>query len=83
MTTRRIVIPELEAAPAQPRQYWSQQDKMVVAAYYGVKETDALARYLDRSLASIQFMARVLGISFSSTEEDRDTVTGRIEAGEL
>ena len=83
MTTRRIVIPELEAAPAQGRQFWSQEDKMIVAAYYGVKETDALARYLDRSLASIQFMARVLGISFSSTDEDRDTVTGRIEAGEL
>jgi hypothetical protein len=80
--TRRIVIPELEEAPP-PRTFWTLEEKIVVASYYGRRETAAIANYLGKTLASTQGAAGALGINFSTTDEEREEIIRKIEAGEI
>lgn len=82
MMTRTIKIPELEDAPPAHRIYWSQDDKLIVAAYYGKKETDAIARYMKRSVAAVQCTARNLGIHYQVSDDDRQEIIRQIESGE-
>ena len=82
MTTRRIIIPELEAAPPA-RQYWTQEEKAILASYYGNRDTASIARYLGKSINSVQGLARMLGLSFTCTDEEREDIIRKIEAGEL
>jgi hypothetical protein len=80
--TRIINIPELEDAPTPNRVYWNQDDKLIVATYYGKKETEYIARYLKRSVAAVQTTARSLGINYQLADEDRAEIIKQIEAGE-
>jgi hypothetical protein len=80
--THRIIIPELEELPKPAYDFWNQRDKLAVASYYGVKESQRLADYLGRSLASLQTQAVALGVSFTTSEEEREEICRAIEAGE-
>jgi hypothetical protein len=80
--TRIINIPELEDAPTPNRVYWSQDDKLIVATYYGKKETEYIAKYLKRSVAAVQTTARNLGINYQLPDEDRQQIIRQIEVGE-
>ena len=81
--TRQIVIPELEAAPNIRYTRWSQEDKKIVATYYGRKDTQYLANYLGKSINALQGKTNVMGITCTSTDEEREELIRKIEAGEI
>ena len=83
MTTRRIIIPELETATPSGYSFWKQEDKMILASYYGIKDTTQIAEYLGKTVASVQAMTKTLGLKFVIIDEDREEILRKIEAGEI
>lgn len=73
-----IIIPELEDAPAPKNNFWSNRDKAILIHYYGRKETRAIGKYLNRTTTQITAQAQKLGISFESTEEERNTLIAKL-----
>lgn len=83
ISSHRVIIPELEAAPDSVYAFWSMDDKIALASYYGVKDTFALAKYLGKSTGKIQSQAKKLNVHFGMTDEERDEVILRIKAGDI
>ena len=83
MSTRRIVIPELEAAPEAEYTFWSMEQKIALASYYGIKDPEAVAKYLGKGTGKMQSQAKKLGVYYGMTDDDREEVIRKIEAGLL
>lgn len=79
----KIQIPELEEAPDIRYRRWSPEDKIILATYYGIKATKLIAQHFDRPIGQLHHMVGKLGISYMSTQKERDEIIKRIQSGEL
>lgn len=64
MSIEDLVIPELEEAPDyEPlKRFWTDDEVMVLQKYYPKKDTKALAKYLKRSVNSVEQKAAQIGL---------------------
>lgn len=83
ISSHRIIIPELEAAPDSIYVFWSRDEKVTLASYYGIKDTFSIAKYLGKSTGKIQSQAKKLNVRFGMTDTEREDIIRRIEAGEI
>jgi len=71
---RKIVIQELEDAPDIRGKKWSRDEELILATYYGKKSPASIAGYLKRTLMAIKNHAAIVGISYETTEEERERI---------
>ncbi len=57
-----IIIPELEDAPDTDYRQWSQKEEAILRRYYGKKRVADIAKYLNRSITSINGKANRMGL---------------------
>jgi hypothetical protein len=79
----RIQIPELEATPDVNYRKWTLKEKTVLALYYGIKETSAIAKHLKRPTHQISNVARGLGLKFGISQKERDQILNELQEGRL
>lgn len=76
---RKIVIQELEDAPDIRGKKWSRDEELILATYYGKKSPASIADYLKKSLMAIKHHAAIVGISYETTEEERERIIQRLQ----
>jgi len=79
---RRITIPELEDAPESVSQKWTREEEIVLATYYGKKSPASIAGYLKRTPMAIKHHAAIVGISYETTEEEREEILRKLQQEE-
>ncbi len=75
----RILIPELENAPPPQSTFWKREEKEAIIQYYGVKATRSIAQYLGRTTQQVASQASKMGLSFKSTQKERDALLAKLE----
>jgi hypothetical protein len=71
MSTKRVIIPELEESILKfvPKVGWTEKELQAVRDYYGLVPTRHLAAYLHRSKSAVNCKAEEMGIRFGKTNK--------------
>ncbi len=79
---RKIVIQELEDAPDIRGKKWSRDEELILATYYGKKSPASIADYLKKSPMAIKHHSAIIGVSYKTTDEEREEILRKLQQEE-